>query len=230
MKELPISEQPLEKFEKYGVGVLSDAELLAVILRCGGKETTALELSHQILSKKEGNLLNLHALTLEEMMEIPGIGRVKAMQLKCITELCRRMSELTYRRRIQILEPKTLADYYMERLRHEERECLLVVLFDTKSRVLGDALLTVGTVNSSLISPREIFLKALQYKAVQIIILHNHPSGDPSPSKEDLSVTQRISQCGELLGILLIDHIIIGDGNFCSLRESGWMNRKGTEH
>lgn len=224
MKELPESEQPYEKFRKLGAYSLSDAELLATILRTGSRDKTALQLAHDVLCREQHNLLNLNLLTVEELKKIPGIGQVKATQLKCIAELSRRMASATYQKNLQVLEPKTIADYYMEQLRHETREKLMLAMFDSKNHFLGDEILSIGTVNSSLVSPREIFVKALQCQAVHIIILHNHPSGDPTPSEEDLRVTHRVSECGNLLGISLADHIIIGDNRYISFREQGILN------
>lgn len=224
MKELPESEKPYERFLKQGASVLSDAELLAIILRSGGRKRTALQLAQDVLCRKQMSLLNLNQLTIEELVAIPGIGQVKAIQLKCIAELAKRIAVTSYVQRIQADEPGTIADYYMEQLRHETKEKLLLAMFDAKNRFIGDALLSVGTVNSSLVSPREIYLKALQSQAVNIIMLHNHPSGDPSPSEEDLRATLRVAECGRILGIFLADHIIIGDNRYISFREKGILN------
>ena len=224
MKELPESEQPYEKFMKHGAGALSDAELLATILRNGSKRETALQLAQNILCKEQHNLLNLNQMSTEELMQISGIGKVKAIQLKCISELSRRIAKTTYQKNIQVNEPKTIADYYMEQLRHETKEKLLLAMFDTKNYFIGDEILSIGTVNSSLVSPREIFIKALQCQAVRIIILHNHPSGDPTPSQEDIRITRRVAECGNLLEISLADHIIIGDNRYISLREKGILS------
>lgn len=224
MKELPESEMPYEKFLRNGVQSLSDADLLAVILRNGSKERTALQLAQDILCKGEKNLLNLNRLSLDELQEIPGIGRVKAIQLKCVAELSRRMASTKYQRAMQANNPGTVADYYMERLRHETKEKLLLAMFDVKNHFLGDAVISIGTVNSSLVSPREIYLEALRCQAFKIILLHNHPSGDPEPSEEDRRTTMRISECGKLLGIHLVDHIIIGDNRYISFRETGILS------
>lgn len=224
MKELPDSEKPYEKFLQKGASGLSDAELLAVILRSGSKEKSAIGLAQEILCKEQKNLLNLHQLSMDDLMKIPGIGQVKAIQLKCIAELSKRMSQTIYRKNLQVITPKTIADYYMEQLRHDTTEKLLLAMFDAKNHFLGDEILSVGTVNSSLVSPREIYLKALQRQAVNIIILHNHPSGDATPSDEDFRTTKRVAECGNMLGIYLADHIIIGDNNYTSFREKGILH------
>lgn len=223
MKEMPESEQPFEKCFRYGAQVLSDAELLAVILRNGTKNMTALQLAQLFLSKKDKNLLNLVSMPIEEMQKIPGIGRVKAAQLKCIAELAGRITRTSRAKSVKLNEPGSIAAYYMESLRHESKEKLLLAMFDAKCSLLGDEVISVGTVTNSLVSPREIFLKALEYKAVHIVLLHNHPSGDPAPSEADRRVTQRILECGTIMGIALADHIIIGDNRYISFRENGLL-------
>ncbi len=223
MKEMPESEQPLEKCFRYGAQVLSDAELLAVILRSGTKHMTALQLAQLFLARKDRNLLNLNSMQMEEMQEIPGIGQVKAAQLKCVAELAGRIAKTSRIKNVRRSEPASIAAYYMEPLRHETKEKLLLAMFDAKSNLLGDEIISVGTVTCSLASPREIFLKALEYRAVHIVLLHNHPSGDPTPGEADVKVTRRVQDSGNLLGIALADHIIIGDNRYISLRENGLL-------
>lgn len=223
MKEMPESEKPYEKCIQHGVQALSDAELLAVILRTGTREHTSLQTAQQLLRGGEGNLLNLITMTREEMQKIPGIGQVKAVQMKCAAELAMRIARTRRAVRISLNQPESVAGYYMETLRHEPREKLLLAMFDAKCSLLGDEVISVGTVKHSLVSPREVFLKALQYKAVHIVLLHNHPSGDPAPSEADKLVTERIAACGEMMDIALADHIIIGDNSYVSFREKGLL-------
>ncbi|MCD2491044.1 DNA repair protein RadC [Lacrimispora sp. NSJ-141] len=223
IRELPASERPYEKCMALGPAALSDAELLAVILRTGTKGQGALQTARHVLSLNPSvdGLLGLHHLNVREFQSIPGIGKVKAIQLSCIGELTKRMSRKSIDREKAFVSPGAVAAYFMEEMRHKEKEELRVVLLDTKSRFLHDLVISMGTVNSSLVSPREIFLEALKYQAVSIILLHNHPSGDPDPSKEDILVTRRVYEAGRLLGISLADHIIIGDNCFISLKERG---------
>ncbi len=223
MKELPQSEQPVEKCARYGAQALSDAELLAVILRSGTKDMTALQLSQLLLARKERSLLNLIVMDLDEMREIPGIGLVKAVQLKCVAELSRRIAKTRRAGRVTLDNPDSVASYYMESMRHEQKEKLLLAMFNGKSHLLGEEVVSVGTVNASLVSSREIFIKALAYGAVQIVLLHNHPSGDPRPSAEDIRVTKAVASAGDLIGISLADHIIIGDNRYVSFREEGLL-------
>ncbi len=217
--EIPDGELPYEKCELHGVASLSDAELLAVLLRTGGSGRNAVELAGLILKQNPGGLLNLYRLGLKELRRLPGIGRVKAVQLQCIGELSKRIAHTRHLQGITMDKAQTVAAYYMEQLRYEEREVLLLCMFDSKCRLLGDKVISIGTVNASLVSPREIFLAALEHHAVHIILLHNHPSGIPVPSQADKQVTAQLKDCGELLGIRLEDHIIIGDMRYYSFRE-----------
>ena len=188
---------------------------------CGGQ--SCVELAREILrfSPSASGLLGLHHLSVQELMKIRGIGKVKAVQLKCITELSTRIATMRAKESLCFTDPSSIAEYYMERLRHEEQELLICMMFDTKNHLLGDAQISRGTVNSALISPRELFLQALAFHAVHIILVHNHPSGNPEPSQEDIVVTRRVRGAGELIGISLLDHIVIGDHCYISMFEQG---------
>ncbi len=224
VKELPDSEKPYEKCMHYGPKYLSDAELLAVIFRTGTKGKTSVELAQLILAQGNKNLLNLYDYTYEHLIQIPGIGQVKAVQLKCIAEISRRIAKTVRIDRMVFDQPATIADYYMENLRHEKKERFMVCMFDSSCHFLGDCVLSVGSVNASLVSPREVFIQALQAQAVSIILLHNHPSGNPKPSHADQQITERIAACGKFLQIMLADHIIIGDNKYYSFREKGLLD------
>ncbi len=223
--QMPIFERPYEKFSRLGVHALSDEELLAIILRTGSKKEDALHLASRILlSNQEYNgLLNLNHLTFNELMKLDGIGQVKATQILCLSEITRRMAKATRKDGVHLLSPDSVASYYMEDMRHLTTEQILLVLLDSKSKILGDKIISSGTVNASLLAPRELFIYALKNGAVNIILLHNHPSGDPSPSTEDLSVTKRVKEAGVLIGIKLMDHLIIGDNKYVSLKEQGLL-------
>ena len=196
-----------------------------MILRCGVQGSSSLTLADKILnlSKQTGysGLLGLFHISMQELMKIHGIGKVKAIQLKCIGELSKRMATAAAKPELSFHHPVTIAKYYMERLRHEEQELLYCMMLDGHNHLSGEQLLSRGTVNATLITPREIFVEAAKYRAVNLILVHNHPGGDPSPSQADLDVTERIYHCGELLGIHLLDHIIIGDHRYVSFREKG---------
>ena len=223
IKELPDSEKPYEKFLNYGPESLSDAELLAVIIKSGTNGLKSVDVAQNFLNQKNRNLMNLYDVSFEEMLNMKGIGKVKAIQLKCIAELSNRITATRYAERIALRDARSIATYFMEKLRHERQEHLVVCMFDSKCRLLAEEVVSKGTVNSSIVPPREIFLLALQKRAVHIVLLHNHPSGVSAPSKEDDEVTRRISECGQMIGIPLSDHIIIGDHNYYSYRESGLL-------
>lgn len=217
---------PYEKFLRCGPEHLTERELLAIILRTGTRDKSALELAGEVLSlasyPREG-LLGLYDVSLEELMQIKGIGLVKAVRLKCLTELSMRISRARAKEGLLFNSPKLVAQYFMEPLRHRETECVILVSLDAKGRMIGERKMSDGSVKMSLISPREIFLEALHAKAVNILLVHNHPSGDPTPSRIDREVTQNISRIGRMMDILLLDHIIIGDNRYTSFKELGYL-------
>lgn len=225
LKELPLSERPYEKCENYGAQALSDAELLAVIIRSGVRNERAVDVAARVLDQSSGypGLIGLNHMNLNELKTIKGIGRVKAVQLLCIAELTKRMAKATNEGRMKMITPEAVAHYYMQDMRHLTREKVKLVMLDSKSKILKDMTISTGTVSSSLLSPREIFLNALKYEAVNVILIHNHPSGDPTPSREDIQTTNRMKEAGNLIGIKLMDHIIIGDNKYISLSEQGFM-------
>ena len=213
---------PYERFLRFGPESLTESELLAIILRTGTKDKSALVLAQEVLALAEPSregLLGLYDIPLERLQEINGIGEVKAVKLKCITELSRRSASATAREQICMQRPKTVADYYMEQLRHRRTECVVLASVDAKGHLIGDSVMSNGSATMSLISPREIFMEALKRQAVSVILIHNHPSGDPSPSRADTELTGQVAAAGQLLGIPLLDHIIIGDNRYMSFRE-----------
>lgn len=217
---------PYEKFLKRGAEALTEAELLAIIIRTGTTEHTPVELGQKILelpSVKEDKLNGLHNVTVKELMTIKGIGQVKAVKLKCLAEFSMRMAMARAGKKLQFLNPSSVAAYYMEMLRHEKKERVMLLLLDNRSCLIEEVLLSIGTVNTSLLSPREVFLSALKSEAVHIMLLHNHPSGDPAPSRQDILITDKIKKIGEMIDISLIDHIIIGDNKYMSFKEAGLL-------
>lgn len=220
VRELPDTERPYEKCLKYGAGYLSDAELIAVVIRTGSQGERSVDLACRILKAGEDGLLNLFSLSIEELVKIRGIGTVKAIQLKCIAEISRRISSRKREEGIVMREPRTVAAYFMDRLRHERQEHLVLAMFGAGCRYIGDETITIGTSTASLVSPSDIFRKALLCGAQAIILLHNHPGGDPLPSMADREVTCRVLHAGILIGIPLEDHIIIGNQSYYSFREN----------
>ena len=190
IKELPDTERPYEKCLLYGAGSLSDAELISVIIRTGSRGERCVDLAHRILNAGPDGLLNLIRLDTEQLTGIRGIGPVKAVQLKCIGELARRIAVTQRKKQISLQSPESIASYFMEKMRHERKEQLMLAMFDSKGMLLGERLLSVGTSNAALISAKDIYRAALQEQAVYIVILHNHPSGNPEPSREDILITR----------------------------------------
>lgn len=223
-----ISEQdrPYEKCMREGAGALSDAELLAVILRTGTCGESSLDLAMKVLShsRNKRGLLGIMNMSVPELKKIKGIGNVKAVQIKCLAELSMRIAAAKTDTTLTFNTPKIIADYYMEDLRHETREKLMLLMLDIKGKFIHDCTISVGTVDASLISPREIFIEALKYEAVRIVLVHNHPSGDPAPSAEDMRITHMMVKLGDIIGIPLIDHIIIGDNKYVSFKEQEIIN------
>lgn len=219
-------DMPYEKFQRFGAESLTESELLAIILRTGTKERSALELANQVLSlakyPREG-LLGLYDVTLEQLMEIKGIGKVKAIKLKCLTELSMRISSSIAKQGLAFTSSGAVAGYFMEKLRHRETECVILVCLDAKGQLLSEKKLSEGSVRMSLISPREIFLEALRSRAVNILLVHNHPSGDPTPSIADKELTLNVKELGEKMDIPLLDHIIIGDNRYTSFKEAAYI-------
>jgi len=221
VKELPLSERPYEKLFVYGAEKLSDAELLAIIIKTGTREETSISLAQKVLKMKEitneNKLRELQDISIEEFMNIKGIGKVKAIQLKAVCELTRRMGMVDSNPKKVIRSSNDVAKLMMEELRYEKRERVKLVLLNTKNVVLKIKDISYGGTDYASIEPKEIFAEVIKSQAPKMILVHNHPSGDPTPSKADYNVTDRLFDGAQLLGIEFLDHIIIGDGVFKSL-------------
>ncbi len=225
LADLPLNERPYEKCRLFGPGALSDAELLSVILRNGSRGESALDLSRRLLlDMLGGHLSGIYHISEAQLRSVRGIGPVKTAQLRCLAEISRRISREQVSDGISFHDPDQVAAYFMEELRHAEQEQVILLMLDTKGRLLAKQRISIGTVNLSLISPREIFVTALANKAVSIILLHNHPSGDPTPSRADIELTDRVRRCGDLIGIGLLDHIVIGDRTSVSFRKENLLD------
>ncbi|MDD5877719.1 MAG: DNA repair protein RadC [Clostridiales bacterium] len=215
---MTLEERPREKMILNGAGSLTDAELLAILIRTGTKQFNAIQLGKAIIEKAD-NIRYLQNITIEELESINGIGKTKAVQIKAALELGNRIA--SYKpAKYKIKNPWDIYKYYMESLRYQYKEIFKVVLLNTKNEIITDVDISMGTLNSSLVHPREVFREAIRRSSNKIILLHNHPSGNAEPSKEDKSVTNRLKECGELIGIEVIDHIIIGDGIYFSFKEN----------
>lgn len=217
IKELPITERPYEKLELYGEKMLSNSELLAIIIKNGTKEFTAIDISNRILNKINNNLRELQDISLDDFRDIPGIGKVKAIQLRAICELAKRMSRPINDSKIQIRTTKDIAEMFMDELRYEKREIVKLILLNTKNIVMKIIDISFGGTSSALLEPKDILIEAIKIGAPKIIIVHNHPSGDSEPSLADFEITKRIEDASKIMGIELLDHIVIGDGNYVSI-------------
>ncbi len=218
---------PYEKFISYGAETLTDSELLAIIIRTGTPDMSARELGEKVLraAGKYGNgLLGLYQIPLHELMGVKGIGKVKAVKLKALAELCTRMAQTRAGECLKFTEPYSVADYYMERFRHEKVEHIMLILLDSGLHLIEEQLISKGTSNASLLSPREVYISAFRSQAAYIMLLHNHPGGNPAPSSNDIDITKRIADIGKTIDISLLDHIIIGDNSYFSFKESNLIN------
>ena len=222
IKQLPNSERPYEKLEMYGEKTLSNSELLAIILKTGTKEQTAVGLAQNILKLKgKEDLRSLQEISLAELKKIKGIGRVKAIQIKAICELAKRMSR-PINLNATIKEPKDVASLLMNELRYEKREIVKIIILNTKNVVQKIVDIATGNISSAKVDVKQIFEETIKTGMSKFILVHNHPSGDATPSMQDLELTKRIEEGAKLLELQLLDHIVIGDGVFQSI----FTNRK----
>ena len=221
IKELPVSERPYEKLEIYGPEVLSNSELLAIIIKSGTKDENSVSIAQKVLklNNEENNndLRFLCNISVEELTKIKGIGKVKAIQLKAVGELAKRISKPINKKNIIIKNTKDVADLLMHELRYEKREIVKVIILNNKNVVLRIKNISLGGTNFASMAPKEILAEAVKIGAPKIILVHNHPSGDPKPSDKDFRVTDRIIECCDVMGIELLDHVIIGDGTYDSI-------------
>ena len=218
MKNLPVTERPYEKLEQYGEKSLTNAELLAIIIKSGTREETSVQLAQKILllneNQDKNNLNFLREISIEELIKIKGIGKVKAIQIKAICELASRMNSIDNYKNITINKPSDVVDILFEEMRFEKQEILKVVILGNKNKLLKIKDIAKGTGNFVKASIKDVLNEAVKVQAMQIILVHNHPSGNCYPSKEDKEITERMKQCGELMNINLVDHIIVGDGYY----------------
>lgn len=220
IKDLPEMEKPYEKLENYGAVRLSDAELLAVILKSGTKNKTSIELAQEVLlldSEKAG-LSFLSDVSLDDLQKIKGLGRVKAIQLKATIELAKRISKPYNILKKSVTTPEEVANILMPDMRDSTQEIMKVIVLNVKNQIIKISTIGIGTANATLIEARDVFKEPIRLNSTRIIVAHNHPSGDPTPSKSDVSFSIKMRDAGQLIGIELLDHIIIGNGKYCSLK------------
>lgn len=225
IKNWPEDERPRERLLRFGADELSTAQLLAIILRTGGRNKSALELAREILVKFN-NLKEIEDASIAEFSELKGIGAAKVAQIKAAFELGKRLIANEKRNTSQqpcFKNSEQVYTYYMPKFYGLKKEKFLCTLLDTKNRVFKEITVSEGTLTSSLVHPREVFRYAIKEAAASVLFVHNHPSGDPSPSKDDIDITKRLIETGKIIGINVLDHIIIGDGRYLSLIESGYL-------
>jgi DNA repair protein RadC len=225
IQELPPDERPYEKCLHSGPEKLTDSELLAVVLRSGTRGSSSVQLADEVLhlGQNEQGLLGIYHLSMEDLMQIRGIGQVKAVQIKCIGELSKRIATREAGKLLDFHSPDTIAAYYMERMRHEEQEQMICTMLNTKNQFLGDEVISRGTVNSSLVSPRDLILAAFRHRAVYMILVHNHPSGNDRPSSHDITLTKKVQEAGRVLDITLLDHIVVCPNRYYSFADNGML-------
>ena len=219
VKEMEVEQRPREKALRNGLESLNDLELVALILQSGNKNRSVFEIASDVLKESEGlsKLMQMHVNTL---MQIPGIREVKALQLLASVELSKRVFK-SKAYHASILKPEDVIEWFEFEYGALNQECFIALYLDTKSKLISHRVLFKGTLNESTVHPREVFKEAVQRGSANIIVCHNHPSGDPNPSKEDINITIRLKECGRIMGIELLDHIIIGNNKYVSLKEKG---------
>lgn len=222
MKNVPLYDRPRERLLRQGAESLSDAELLAIVLRTGFERESAYNLALRLLSAF-GDLRGIAQASSSELTQIKGIGPVKAVELHAAFELGRRLGQRGRRECPTIRTPRDVADFMMSEMRHLTQENFVCLYLNTKNHVIGKQTVFVGSLDASIVHPREVYREAIRRSSASLICIHNHPSGDPTPSREDITVTRTLREAGELVGIALLDHVIIGDGRFVSLKEQGYL-------
>ncbi|HZG77196.1 MAG TPA: DNA repair protein RadC [Paenibacillus sp.] len=222
LREVPEDERPRERMLRHGAAGMSNAELLAILLRTGTRSESAVTLSQRLLLES-GGLRGLSDLTVEQLCERRGVGPAKALQLLAALELGRRMARTELEASPILRSPEDVSTLLMEDLRYLQQEHFVALFLNTKNRVIGRETLSVGSLNAAIVHPREVFRAAVKRSAASIICAHNHPSGDPTPSPEDIQLTNRLTEAGHIIGIEVLDHVIIGDRRYVSMKERGDM-------
>lgn len=223
IKNIPASEQPREKLMNHGVTHLATSELLAILLRTGTSKNSALELGKAIVEQCSDDLNELNNITLEELCSIEGIGESKACQIIAAIELGKRVKQPNVLRNVKLSNPTEVVRFFDSELNHLKVEKFIVVLLNTKNEIINWEVISVGSLNTSIVHPREVFNRAIKRNAASIIVVHNHPSGHITPSMEDQNITKRLYEVGVLVGIPVIDHIIIGKGKYYSFKEENQL-------
>lgn len=222
LREIPKEERPRERMLQFGAHALSNSELIAILLRTGTVAESAVSLAQRVLVEA-GGLRKLVGLGTEQLMSIKGIGVAKALQVQAGIELGRRLAQSELDPAEIVRSPQDVARYVMEDLRYLQKEHFVCLFLNTKNHVIAQETLSIGSLNASIVHPREVFRAAIKRGSYAVICIHNHPSGDPTPSPEDLEMTHRLVEAGNIIGIDVLDHLIIGEQKYISLKEQGLM-------
>ncbi len=212
-------ERPRERLIKKGPSALSDSELLAIILRTGSRKENVINLSHRLL--KEYNIKQLSQINIAQLMSVHGIKESKAAQIAACFEIARRLESFKEAEKPRVSSPEDVYRWIYPKVREQKKEMFIELCLDTKNRIIREDIISVGSLNSNIVHPREVFKLALTESAANIIVVHNHPSGDPTPSREDIEITKKLARTGEIMGITVLDHVIIGDRRHFSMKEAG---------
>lgn len=223
IKDMPLNERPTEKLLAMGPGALSNSELIAVIIRTGTGNETAIEVSRRMLSLDKRGISFLGDASVSDLTEIKGIGQCKAAQVLAAIELGKRIKRVSPYDNVRVTSPDIVANIVIEDMRHLSKEHFDIAILDTKNQIISIENISIGTLNASIVHPRDVFKAAIKKNANSVILIHNHPSGDVCPSSEDLSITKRLVDAGNIIGIKVLDHIIIGNDEFLSMKEKNLM-------
>jgi len=218
VRDLPRQERPRERLQKFGPEALSAQELLALVIGRGIPKKSVMNIAQELLTKF-GNIKAIGQATIEELSQIKGIGLAKAAQIKACFELGRREELEPEIKNFDIKDPEAVVRAIRASIRDKAKEHFKLILLNPRNRIIGISTISIGTLNASLVHPREVFKDAITHSAASVVLAHNHPSGDPEPSEDDIKITKKLVESGKILGIEVLDHIIIGKNNFCSFKE-----------
>lgn len=225
IKEMPASERPQEKLIYAGAKVLSNSELLALILRTGSTDRSAIQLAEEVIKYTSDNIGDLGMAEVRELMDINGIGEAKACSIVAAMELSKRIkSDRIANSRHRLKDSREVADILMEELADEKKEYFLAINLNSKLQIESKSVVSIGSLDSAPVHPREVFAPAVRRGAAAVVVAHNHPSGDPSPSPQDIEVTKRLIEASGIIGIKLLDHVIVGNGSFISMKSEGYFD------
>jgi DNA repair protein RadC len=219
--DIPEEERPRERLIRNGAESLSNAELLGIILRTGSREENVVNLCSRILT--EYSIKQLSLANVSRLMQVHGIGKAKAAQIAAVFEIARRLETFVEEPKRKVCSPKDVYTLMYPKMREQKKEKFITLCLDTKNQIIKEEVVSIGSLNASIVHPREVFKSALLESSASVIMVHNHPSGDPSPSREDIMVTEKMVEGGKLLGIDVLDHIIIGEGRYVSLKDEGFV-------